>query len=51
VSNLFKVELSQDELDIMDRAAMLSRWIELVAASAGKPAAAAATLAPVTYND
>jgi len=50
VSNLVKASLSQDELDIMDRIAMLSRWAELIAAGAGKPAAAAATVAPVTYN-
>jgi len=50
VSNLVKAGLSQDELDIRVRAAMLSRWAELVAAGAGKPAAAAATVAPVTYN-
>jgi len=50
VSNLVKAGLSQDELDTMDRTAMLSRWAELLAAGAGKPAAAAATVAPVNYN-
>ena len=50
VSNLVKAGLSQDELDTMDRSAMLNRWAELVVAGAGKPATAAAIVAPVTYN-
>ena len=29
---------------------MLNRWAELVVAGAGKPATAAAIVAPVTYN-
>ena len=40
VSNLVKAGLSQDELDTMDRSAMLNRWAELVVAGAGKPATA-----------
>jgi hypothetical protein len=47
---LTKAGVSQDELDAMDRPAMLNRWAELVVAGAGKPATAAATVAPVTYN-
>ena len=48
VSNLAKAGVSQDELDTMDT--MLNRWAELVVAGAGKPATAAAIVAPVTYN-
>jgi len=50
VSNLTKAGVSQDELDTMDRHAMLNRWAELVVAGAGKLATAVATVAPVTYN-
>ena len=50
VSNLTKAGVSQDELDTMDRPAMLNRWAELLVAGAGKPATAAATVTPVTYN-
>ena len=50
-SNLAKAGVSQDELDTMDRSAMLNRWAKFVAAGAGKTATAAAIVAPVTYNE
>ena len=50
VSNLAKAGVRQDELDTMDRSAMLNRWAEFVAAGAGKTATAATMVAPVTYN-
>ena len=35
VSNLANAGVSQDELDTMDRSAMLNRWAELVVVGAG----------------
>ena len=50
VSSLTKAGVGQDEIDAMDRTAMLNKWAELVATGADKAPAAAAAAAPVVYD-